>query len=157
MSGDSFRPVPYCTTAIHASRENSVRCPTLDGEVCVLDDDGRSDFDRLQAHAQYRGWYQGADLVAYCVFDVLVARAKDIRQQPFERRKAELTRLLRKPPAGLLNVESVEDGQWPYGHALALGLDGVVGKRAGSTYRAGERSRDWVTVKRPGSNAFANT
>ncbi len=52
---------------------------------------------------------------------------------------------------GLLYVDSVDDGEWLYGHALTLGLEGIVGKRAASTYRAGERSRDWVKVKRPGA------
>ncbi|WP_434033740.1 hypothetical protein [Cupriavidus sp. a3] len=48
-------------------------------------------------------------------------------------------------------MDSVPDGTWLYGHALALELEGVVGKRAGSTYQAGERSRDWAKVKRPGA------
>jgi bifunctional non-homologous end joining protein LigD len=43
-----------------------------DGEVCVMDDLGRSDFNRLQVRAKRRKWYTGADLVVYCVFDLLV-------------------------------------------------------------------------------------
>lgn len=123
----------------------------VDGEVCVLDDIGRSDFERLQARARRRGWYRGADLVAYCVFDLLVGKGKDLRGQPIERRKSALRRLLAEPPAGLLYVDSVEDGAWLYGHALTLGLEGVVGKRAGSLYRDGERSPDWTKIKRPGA------
>ncbi len=46
------------------------------GEACVLDQLGRSDFDRLHARARRKGWYEGADLVVYCVFDVLVAKGK---------------------------------------------------------------------------------
>ncbi|MDN4592022.1 hypothetical protein DBA29_26415 [Xenophilus aerolatus] len=45
----------------------------FDGEICVLDDAGRSDFDRLHARARRRRWYDGADPVVYCIFDVLVA------------------------------------------------------------------------------------
>ncbi|MGN5479544.1 ATP-dependent DNA ligase [Cupriavidus basilensis] len=78
-------------------------------------------------------------------------RGKDLRGQPIERRKTALRKLLDEPPNGLLYVDSVEDGAWLYGHALTLGLEGVVGKRAGSVYRSGERSRDWIKVKRPGA------
>ncbi|NSX14939.1 hypothetical protein HTY52_12725 [Cupriavidus taiwanensis] len=85
----------------------------LDGEVCVLDDIGKSDFERLHARA--------------------------------------LRKLLGEPPPGLLYVDSVDDGAWLYGHALALGLEGLVGKRAGSIYQSGERSRDWQKIKRPGA------
>ncbi|WP_231942520.1 hypothetical protein [Cupriavidus taiwanensis] len=123
----------------------------LDGEVCVLDDIGRSDFARLLARARRRGWYKGADPVAYCVFDLLVGKGKDLRGQPLERRKLALRRLLPEVREGMLYIDSVEDGAWLYGHALALGLEGVVGKRAGSLYQDGERSRDWIKIKRPGA------
>ncbi|GLC97845.1 DNA ligase [Cupriavidus sp. TA19] len=123
----------------------------LDGEVCVLDDIGRSDFDRLHERARRKGWYRGAEPVVYCVFDLLVNKGKDLRGQPLERRKAALLKLLGQAAPGLLFVDSVEDGAWLYGHALALGLEGVVGKRAGSTYQAGERSSDWLKIKRPGA------
>lgn len=46
----------------------------MDGEASVLDDIGRSDFERLHARARRKGWYRGADPVAYCVFDLLVKR-----------------------------------------------------------------------------------
>ncbi|AGW94587.1 hypothetical protein N234_31565 [Ralstonia pickettii DTP0602] len=123
----------------------------LDGEVCVLDEIGRSDFERLHDRARRKGWYKGADAVVYCVFDLLVGKGKDLRGEPLERRKAALRKLLSAPAAGLLYVDSVEDGAWLYGHALTLGLEGVAGKRAGSVYRSGERSRDWIKIKRPGA------
>ena len=123
----------------------------LDGEVCVLDDIGKSDFERLHKRARRKGWYRGADAVAYCVFDLLVGKGKDLRGQPIERRKAALQKLLAGLPPGMLYVTDVDDGEWLYGHALALGLEGVVGKRAGSVYWSGARSREWVKIKRPGA------
>ncbi len=59
------------------------------------------------------------------------------------KRKAALQKLLADPPAGLMYVQDVDDGEWLYDNALALKLEEVVAKRAGSTYQAGERSRDW--------------
>lgn len=123
----------------------------LDGEVCVLDDLGRSNFDRLHARARRKGWYEGADLVVYCVFDVLVAMGKDFRPVALEKRKAMLAKLLRSHGGQVLHVTGVDDGDWLYRSALELKLEGVVGKRLGSPYRDGVRSTDWVKVKRPGA------
>lgn len=123
----------------------------LDGEACVLDDLGRSDFDRLHARARRKGWYEGADLVVYCVFDVLVAKGKDLRATALERRKAALARLMRAHSDRVLHVSGTEDGAWLYKTALQIELEGVVGKRLGSTYQDGVRSADWFKVKRPGA------
>lgn len=123
----------------------------LDGEVCVLDDLGRSNFDRLHARARRKGWYEGADLVVYCVFDVLVAMGRDFRPVALEKRKAMLAKLLRSHGGQVLHVTGVDDGQWLYRSALELKLEGVVGKRLGSPYQDGVRSADWIKVKRPGA------
>ncbi|MFS8930930.1 hypothetical protein [Cupriavidus taiwanensis] len=122
----------------------------LDGEVCVLDDIGRSDFDRLHARALRRRWYRGADLVVLCAFDLLAHRGRDLRGQPIERRKAQLQQLLGTTTTGLLYVSHVDDGPWLFDQVLALRLEGVVAKRAGSVYTAG-RSPDWLKIKRPGA------
>lgn len=122
----------------------------LDGEVAVLDELGRSDFDRLHARAGRRGWYAGADLVAYCVFDLLAFNGKDLRGQPIEQRKRRLRQVLADPRPGLLFVDWVDNGAALYQAALALHLEGIVGKRAASLY-VGERSTDWVKIKRPGA------
>lgn len=84
----------------------------LDGEVCVLDDIGRSDFERLHRRARRKGWYRGADPVAYCVFDLLVGKGNDFRGQSLERRKAALQKLIGPPAPGLLFVDSVGNGAW---------------------------------------------
>jgi bifunctional non-homologous end joining protein LigD len=123
----------------------------VDGEVCVLTDLGISDFNRMHRRALRRGWYVGADQVAYCIFDLIVGGGRDLRGQSIEKRKAELKKLLADPPPGLLYVQDIDDGEWLYDNALALNLEGIVGKRAGSTYQDGARSRDWVKVKRPGA------
>lgn len=123
----------------------------LDGEICVLDNLGRSDFDRLHARARRKGWYEGADLVVYCAFDVLVAMGKDLRSTTLEKRKAVLAKLLRSHGGQVLHVTGVDDGDWLYRSALELSLEGVVGKRLGSPYRDGVRSADWIKVKRPGA------
>lgn len=76
----------------------------------MLDEYGRSDFDALQERARRRCWYSGAQPVAYCIFDLLVDRGKDIAGQPLIKRKAALDRMLKVPLPNLLKVGFVEEG-----------------------------------------------
>jgi bifunctional non-homologous end joining protein LigD len=57
---------------------DSNRGPVVDGEVCVMDEIGRSNFDRLQARAVRRCYYPECDPVTYAMFDLLVDRGKNI-------------------------------------------------------------------------------
>jgi bifunctional non-homologous end joining protein LigD len=124
----------------------------LDGEVCVLDELGRPDFERLQERSRRRRWYAGCDPVAFLVFDMLVHRGRDIRAWPVERRKAALQALLTPAPPAVLYVGHLEDGgNRLYAQACALQLEGIVCKRLGSPYVGGERNGDWLKVKRPGA------
>ena len=43
------------------------------------------------------------------------------------------------------------EGKWLYQQALALRLEGIVGKRLDSLYFPGIGSPDWLTIKRPGA------
>ena len=122
----------------------------IDGEACVIDDLGRSDFDRLHTRTKRRCWYGGCDVVTFCAFDLLVANGVDITDEPYLERKARLQRLLAPKPAGIMYVGHFEsDGDLLFRSAvLPLELEGLVAKRVESTYQAGERSSDWVKVKR---------
>jgi len=124
-----------------------------DGEVCVLDEFGRSNFDRLQDRARRRRWYEGADPVVYCIFDLLVDRGADITGKPLRYRNARLAELLTPAPSSTLFVQHFAGaGKELFDVAVhQLELEGVVAKRIESPYRPGERSRDWVKVKRKGA------
>ena len=81
-----------------------------DGEVCVLDEYGRSDFDALQDRARRRRWYAGARPVAYCIFDLLVDRDADITGRPLAKRQIALDRLLKVPLPNVLRVGHFTEG-----------------------------------------------
>ncbi|MDR6535394.1 hypothetical protein [Variovorax soli] len=120
-----------------------------DGEICVLDDQGRSDLKALQERARHRCWYLGARAVVYCVFDLLVHRGEDITALPLMLRKAALGQLLVEPPWGILVVPYAEKGG---AHLLKLagGLPGhqaFIAKRRSSIYLPGLRTSEWVKVK----------
>lgn len=125
----------------------------VDGEVCVLDELGRSDFNKLQDRARRRRWYEGASPVVFCVFDLLVSRGVDITQQPLIQRKAALAKLFKPAKPGILVVRHFEDQPLRiFDEAvIPLKLEGLVAKRAASVYHPGVRSNDWVKVKRKGA------
>jgi bifunctional non-homologous end joining protein LigD len=123
-----------------------------DGEVCVLDSIGRSDFDLLHARAKQRGRKPGSAPVVYCVFDLLCYYGRNVMSEPLEVRQQLLEELWAgKPPSTLFLSSIPAKGEWLYQHALTLKLEGIVAKRLGTPYQAGERSGDWLKIRRPGA------
>ena len=129
----------------------------VDGEMCILDEVGRSDFDALHDRARRRKLSPGDRLVTFCVFDLLVYEGRSVMALPLIERKAMLAALLSPAPSNILYARHITSADvenpisWLYAHALELKLEGVVGKRATSPYRPGERSPDWFKLKRPGA------
>ena len=124
----------------------------LDGEVCVLDEIGRSNFDALHERARARRWAKGQPAVAYCVFDVLYMGGDDLRELPLRLRREVLREALPQNEGAILRVTGVEgEGEWLYGRAVDLQLEGIVCKRLDSQYSSGARSSDWVKRKVPGA------
>jgi len=108
--------------------------------MCVLDERGRSDFDRLQARSMRKGWKPGLDLVVFCVFDVLVLKGRNVMPQPLRKRKAWLGGLLEPVTQSVLTVGYIEEaGALFYARAAALELDGIVVKDLDSPYLPGVR------------------
>jgi bifunctional non-homologous end joining protein LigD len=131
----------------------------MDGEVVVLDENGRSSFQRLQKRAQLT---RSLDVerralehpaTAY-VFDLLSVEGYDLRRLPLVERKRLLREIL--PRAGPLRfTDHVEEhGEELYAEISRLGLEGMVAKRASSPYREG-RSGDWLKFRRETTGDFA--
>ena len=89
---------------------------------------------------------QGGFLYA---FDLIELNGDDLRREPLEVRKATLASLLSKARPGIRVNEHIEaDGPTVFAHACKMGLEGIVSKRKGSTYRS-SRSPDWLKSKNP--------
>lgn len=123
----------------------------IDGEACVLREDGTSDFNALQERARRRRWYPGAPRVTLCAFDLLVHDGQRVIDLPLVERKARLQQLLEGVP-GVLFVKDLPADADVFQAMVAaeLKIEGVMAKRRASTYQSGARSRDWVKIKRPG-------
>jgi bifunctional non-homologous end joining protein LigD len=115
----------------------------LDGEVSVLDDLGRSDFNRLQDRVRRRKGLEGCDPVTYCTFDLLARDGHSLISLPVEARKLQLRELLFVTMPAILYVGHFdgEHGKELYARARELKLEGLVAKRLGSPYLPGVRSK----------------
>jgi len=116
----------------------------LDGEVVVLDDRGVSDFQSLQNSME-----AGRDVrCVYFAFDALFVDGNDVRALPLSERKAVLRAMFERNQNPRLRFGDHVEGDGPafFERACALGLEGIVCKRADSKYTSG-RGRSWLKVK----------
>ena len=116
----------------------------LDGEVVVLNENGLPSFQALQ-NAFDVGASQ--DIIFY-LFDAPYLNGIDLREVPLEERRAQLEKLLKDNDDGPLRYSGIFDADHKsiVQSACALSLEGVIGKRAGSTY-VSRRSNDWIKLK----------
>jgi bifunctional non-homologous end joining protein LigD len=131
----------------------------LDGELVVLDAEGRPSFQNLQQRVHLK---READVAAatvslpavYYVFDLLACEGHDLRSLPCVERKQILCGIL--PPAGPLRFSEhfTERGAELYEQVVRLGLEGIVAKRAEAPYRS-MRSADWLKIRADRSGTFA--
>ena len=117
----------------------------LDGEVCALDEQGRSSFSAMQ---------QGNGALVYYAFDVLEVEGTPLVDRPLEERREILAGLLDRRNRTVFLSEAFDDGPALAEAAEEQGLEGVVAKKAGSRYESGRRSRNWLKVKTHGRQEF---
>lgn len=112
----------------------------IDGEVIGLDDQGKVSFQMLQNAADH------ADRMLYSVFDLTFIEGQDIRHLPLTDRK----KLLKTAVKGLTQIKYVEhtpDGQKLFETVIHASGEGIIAKKASSTYQPGVRGNDWLKIK----------
>ncbi|MCK9510318.1 MAG: DNA ligase D [Pigmentiphaga sp.] len=127
-----------------AVRRLPVRSAWLDGEVLMLDAQGRPDFQALQ------NAFDGEstrDLVYY-VFDVPYAEGRDLRPLPLVRRREWLRALVEQSPTDRVRFSAAFEAKPAdlVASACQLGFEGVIGKRKAAPY-AQRRNADWIKLK----------
>jgi DNA ligase D-like protein (predicted ligase) len=143
---DSSDRYPEIVSALRALDGEGV----LDGEIVVLDEDGRPDFQRVLVREQARtaGARSSAHPVVYIAFDLLHRNGESLLDLPLLERRRLLSELLAKAPSPI--VESayvVGRGTALFEEARERGLEGIFAKRLDSRYQPGGRSQDWLKIK----------
>jgi bifunctional non-homologous end joining protein LigD len=128
----------FPTVARAVARAVRTAGAVLDGEICALDDQGRSRFSLLQA---------GGGTLAFVVFDVLEVEGEPLLELPLAKRRSRLERLIDRKAGGVVVSPQFEDGDALLRAAVDQGLEGVVAKRQDSAYLPGRRGTDWRKVK----------
>jgi len=115
----------------------------FDGEILVVDGRGISNFGNIQ------NWRSEADgNLVYYVFDILWYDGKDLRELPLRERQAILKEILPADNDQIRLSKVFEaSGIEFFEAAQKLGLEGIIAKKADSTYTANARSSDWLKVK----------
>ncbi|MGH7502926.1 MAG: DNA ligase D [Longimicrobiales bacterium] len=130
---------------VDAVRALPCRRALLDGEVAILRQDGRTNFQDLQNYLGAGG--RGA--LRYFLFDLLQLEDESWMSRPLIERKRKLAALLEDvAPQGIVQFSDHVEGNGPrfYASACGMGLEGILSKRKDSKYRPG-RTRDWLKIK----------
>ncbi len=121
----------------------SGRALVLDGEMAVIDASGKTDFQALQNYLKN----PKAHALTYLVFDLLALDGEDLRTRCLADRKEILEGLMKDAPNNLHYSQYVQGhGKESLAAACELGMEGIVGKKAGSPY-SGTRNGDWIKLK----------
>src|SRR5262249_15203246 len=112
----------------------------LDGELCALDEHGRSRFQLMQNALNKKA------KLLYVVFDVLFVSNEDIRQRPLLDRKELLKALLPRDPLLRYSNHVAQFGKREFAKAQRAHEEGVIAKRP-SLYYSGKRTREWLKFK----------
>ena len=131
---DRYKPV---AEALEAMGHEAV----VDGELVALDRHGISRFQLLQNALRTTA------TLRYCVFDIMALDGENLRDLPLTERKSRLKAVLPRSNLLAFSEHRAEHGKRFFKEAERKGLEGIMAKRAGSTYASGGRSRDWLKIK----------
>ncbi|MDD5711378.1 MAG: non-homologous end-joining DNA ligase [Smithellaceae bacterium] len=114
----------------------------MDGEIVVVDQQGRADFQKLQHYQR-----SSAGHLLYYVFDLIHLEGRNLMNLPLIKRKELLQRIL--PSGGQVKFSDHirQDGVLFFQLTREKGIEGIMAKHSGSLYTPGARSKNWLKVK----------
>ena len=131
-----FGAVPAAIAAL------GLRGALLDGEMAVLDQDGRSSFSAL-----HEALKAGGSGITFCAFDLLYLDGEDLRGLPLEQRKRRLEKILAGAgPSITYSAHMTARGDELHRALCNQRFEGIIAKRSDKPYRSG-RSTDWLKIK----------
>ncbi|HSO73055.1 MAG TPA: non-homologous end-joining DNA ligase, partial [Thermodesulfobacteriota bacterium] len=114
----------------------------LDGEVVILDNQGRANFQLLQNYQK-----TGRGYLVYYVFDLLYFQGHELLNLPLVKRKELLKQILPVDAHIKFSDHVVKDGILFFQVVKDKGLEGILAKHSQSVYKPGRRSRQWLKIK----------
>ncbi|HSD63547.1 MAG TPA: DNA ligase D [Ignavibacteriaceae bacterium] len=114
----------------------------LDGEIVILNEQGKASFQLLQVY----GKSEKGTLVYY-VFDILHYEGKNLTNIPLEERKMILKDVLPDIPNIRFNDHILKEGKAFYRLAGENELEGIIAKNIHSKYLTNNRSKEWLKLK----------
>ncbi|HRP58157.1 non-homologous end-joining DNA ligase, partial [Agriterribacter sp.] len=115
----------------------------LDGEIIVADEEGLSDFGKLQ------NWRSEADgELKFYVFDILWLDGYSLMDLPLTERKEKLKDTLTDDhPVIHISQAFNTTGTEFFEAARKMKLEGIIAKKGDSLYFPGARSKEWLKIK----------
>src|SRR6267142_6792994 len=129
---------------VEAVKSLKVTSAMLDGEIVIVDAQGRSSFQKLQ-RAMGKATTTG---FAYEVFDLIYLDGFSLTQTPLKDRKEILKNLVGSNSHGVIRYSEHINGNGDefFKHACEYGIEGIVSKLANLHYES-TRNRNWLKVK----------
>ncbi|BBC03863.1 ATP-dependent DNA ligase [Bradyrhizobium elkanii] len=112
----------------------------IDGELVAIGKDGVSHFQLLQNALRHEA------KLLYCAFDLMFQNAADLRKQPLLERKKRLKAILPRDKLIAFSHHRKANGTKFFTEAERKGLEGIMAKRADSSYASGSRTPDWLNL-----------
>jgi bifunctional non-homologous end joining protein LigD len=113
----------------------------LDGEIVVLDSDGKSLFNEL-VHTR--------STPIFAAFDILWLNDEDLRELPLLERKLLLRKVIRTRPKRMLFVDHIaQNGKAMFAEICKRDMEGIVAKPAISAYKSVRGQSPWLKIKNP--------
>jgi bifunctional non-homologous end joining protein LigD len=123
-----------------AARRLDAKAAVVDGEIVVLDADGRPSFQALHH------WSTAGLSIVYYAFDLLHLNGRDLLRTPLDERRDRLRSIIGN--SGVLLSDALPGTSVQIATAVrSLQLEGIVAKRRRSFYEPGRRSGAWKKVR----------
>ena len=115
---------------------------TLDGEIVVMNEEGKPDFQKLQHYVENANFP-----LVYYVFDLLQNNGGDLYNVPLVERKKQLAELIGENEFIKFSDHVLGRGDSFFEAAKQKDLEGIMAKKIDSFYYPGKRTNEWLKIK----------
>ena len=114
----------------------------IDGEIVVINDKGKPDFQLLQHYAENQD-----HPIQYYIFDLLKLNGHDTTGLSLIERKELLQKIIPKNEVIKYSDHILEKGKSFFKVSKEKDLEGIMAKKMDSKYYPGKRTSDWLKIK----------